>query len=53
MELQQFTPVDKKKKEFGSWFCVGSWVRYETHQGGRKTHQPKHCEYNDEDEINN
>ena len=32
--------------------CVGSWVWHETLKEGRRTHQPKHCEYNNEDEGN-
>ena len=37
---------------FGSKFCVGSRVRQETPEEGRKKHQLKHCEYKNEDEDN-
>ena len=36
----------------GSKFCVGSRVRQETLEEGRRTYQPKRCEYNDKDEDN-
>ena len=41
------------KKEFNSKFHVGSRVRYETHEKGRRTHRPKRYEYDNKDEDNN
>ena len=38
-------------KGCGSKFCVGSWVQ-QTPEKGRRTYQPKHCEYNNKDEDN-
>ena len=39
-------------KEFGLKFCKGSRVRHETPEESQRTHWPKHCECNNEDEIN-
>ena len=39
-------------KEFGSKFHVGSWVQHETPEDSWRTHQLKHCEYNNKDEDN-
>ena len=39
-------------KRFGSKFCLGSQVRYETPEEGRRRYRPKCCEYNSEDEDN-
>ena len=36
----------------GSKFRVGSRVRQVTPEEGRRTHQPKRCEYNNKDEDN-
>ena len=30
-------------------YSIGSWARHETPEEGQRTHQPKHCEYNNED----
>ena len=35
-----------------SKFRVDSWVRQKTSEEGRRTYQPKRCEYNNEDENN-
>ena len=32
--------------------CVGSRVRHETLEEGRRRYRPKRCEYNNEDEVN-
>ena len=40
------------KKGRGSKFRVGSQVRQETLEEGRKTYRPKCCEYNHKDEDN-
>ena len=37
-------------KECGSKFRVGSRVRPETPEEGRRTHRPERCEYNNKDE---
>ena len=37
-------------KGFSSKFCVGSRVRHETPQEGRKIYRPKRCAYNNEGE---
>ena len=42
----------KLNKGIGSKFRVGSRVRHETPVEGQ-THQPKRCEYSNEDEDNN
>ena len=39
-------------KGSSSRFCVGSLVRHETPEEGWRTYRPKHCESNDEDEVN-
>ena len=39
-------------KDFGSKFHVGSQVRHETPEESQRTHQLKHCEYNNKDEDN-
>ena len=39
-------------KGFSSRFCVDSRVWHETPEEGWKTHQPKHCDYNNKDELN-
>ena len=39
-------------KGFGSNFCVGNQVWFETPEEGWRMHQPKHYEYNNEDEDN-
>ena len=39
-------------KGHGLKFHVGSWVRQETPAEGRRTHWPKHCEYDNKDEDN-
>ena len=39
-------------KWFSFKFSVGSQVRQETPEEGRKTYQPKHCENKNEDEEN-
>ena len=51
MELEQSILVDLNKW-FGSRFCVGSQGRRETPEEGRRTHQPKHWEYKNENEDN-
>ena len=33
-------------------FCAGSQVQHETLEEGQRTHQPKPCEHNNEDENN-
>ena len=48
-ELEQSTPPRRLIKGISSKFCVGPWVRYETHEEDRRTHQPKR-EYDNEDE---
>ena len=40
-------------KEFGSKFSVSSCVWHKTPEEDRRTHRPKHCEFNNEDEDNN
>ena len=37
---------------FTSRFRVDSWIRHETPEEGRRTYRPKHCEYNNKDEVN-
>ena len=37
-------------KEFSSKFCRGSQVQHETLEGSQRTHWPKCCEYDNEDE---
>ena len=37
-------------KGFGLKFCVGSRVRHETPEEGRRMHRLKRCEYNEKDE---
>ena len=39
-------------KGFSSKFCVGSRVRHETPEEGRRTYRPKCWEYNNGDEDN-
>ena len=36
----------------GSKFHIGSLVRQETTEEGRRTYRPKRCEYNNKDEDN-
>ena len=39
-------------KGFSSRFYVGSWVRHETPEEGRRTYHSKRGECNNEDEVN-
>ena len=39
-------------KGFSLRFCVDSWVQHKTPEEGRRTYQPKRCEYNNKDDIN-
>ena len=36
-------------KVYGSKFYIGSQIQYETPEESQKRHQPKCCEYNNED----
>ena len=38
-------------KGFSSRFCVDSRVRCETPEEDRRTYLPKHCGYNNKDEV--
>ena len=38
-------------KGFLSRFCVGSWVQHEMPKEGQRTHWPKRCMCNNEDEV--
>ena len=39
-------------KRFNSRFCLGSLVRHETPEESRRSHLPKLCDYDNDDEIN-
>ena len=39
-------------KGFSLRFCVDSWVRHETPEEGWMTYHPKHCDYDNKEEIN-
>ena len=46
--IQTVYPRGSNKR---SRFCVSSRVRHETPEEGRRTYQPKRCEYINEDEV--
>ena len=48
----RLSDLDGLNKGRGLKFCVGSQVRQETPEEGRRTYQPKCCEYNNKDKDN-
>ena len=47
-----FVNICGSNKEFTSIFCVGSRVRYDIPEEGRRTYRPKRCGYSNKDKIN-
>ena len=47
-----FDQMPYPRRHVSSWIYVGSPARHETPKEGRRIYRPKHCEYNNKDEVN-